>query len=223
MNQKISVVFHMGPVVFLDFFRAPFLRAYGEVRNDLFFRNAAVGEFLWYRFLAPYVQTCWDYKWSDLCASTLNQMFYGPSMFVTPDDFQVILQTWPASVSARNIMHWAQMLTDGQLRFQMYDYGTNCTKRTRFYETCNQQVYGSLIPPEYDLGKITVPQVMLEGELDIMSVPEDVKEQIKRLTNAKIIELVYEKYGHMDYVWDRNMRHAVDIVDLTFRFGQGTF
>lgn len=35
MNDKVSVVIHMGPVAFLDFMRALFLKTYGEVRNDL--------------------------------------------------------------------------------------------------------------------------------------------------------------------------------------------
>lgn len=34
MNEKISVMVQMGPVVFIDFFRAPFLRNMGSVRND---------------------------------------------------------------------------------------------------------------------------------------------------------------------------------------------
>lgn len=188
-----------------------------------FFRNAKIGEFLWERFLAPYVNNCESYKWAELCAASLNQIFYGPSIFVTPDDFQIILRTWPASVSARNLAHWSQMLTDGQLRLQRYDHGSNCSDRTWFYETCNQQAYGSILPPEYDLSRITVPQVMMQGQLDVMATPEDIDEQKRRLSNAQIIELVYTQYSHMDFVWDRNMRHAVDVADLTYRFGQGTF
>lgn len=26
------------------------------------------------------------------------------------------------------------------------------------------------------------------------------------------------QYSHMDFVWDRNARHAVDLVDLLFRY-----
>lgn len=33
MNEKISVVLQMGPVVFVDFFRAPVLRALSEARG----------------------------------------------------------------------------------------------------------------------------------------------------------------------------------------------
>ena len=41
------------------------------------------------------------------------------------------------------------------LRFQMFDHGTNCSLSEPFKETCNQMKYGSLRPLEYDLSKIT--------------------------------------------------------------------
>eukprot|EP00882_Tetradesmus_deserticola_P024099 GHRQ01026325.1.p1 GENE.GHRQ01026325.1~~GHRQ01026325.1.p1 ORF type:complete len:358 (+),score=63.04 GHRQ01026325.1:356-1429(+) len=124
MNAKVSVAVHLGPVVFLEFMRAPLLRAYALVRNDMFFYNSWIGEFLWYRFVAPYVSQCRDYIWSQLCMSTLNLMFYGPSTFISPDDNPIIFQTWPASVAGRNMAHWAQMLTDGRQRLQRFDHGT---------------------------------------------------------------------------------------------------
>ncbi|WIA20838.1 hypothetical protein OEZ85_005189 [Tetradesmus obliquus] len=220
MNDKVSVVAHLGAVVFLDFFRAPVLKAFAEVRNDKFFYNSWLGEFLWYRFLAPYVKTCTEYIWSELCMSTLNIMFYGPSAFISPDDNPVIFQTWPASVSGRNMAHWAQMLTDGQLRFQRFDHGTNCSHRNRPYdETCNQQRYGSLQPPEYDLSQITAPQYLFAAEMDVMATNEDAAEQKRRLRpEAFAGETIYQNYAHMDFVWDRNARHAVDLVDLLYRY-----
>lgn len=33
----------------------------------------------------------------------------GPSSFISSDDWAVILQTWPASVSNRNLEHWGQV------------------------------------------------------------------------------------------------------------------
>lgn len=35
INDKVSVTVHLGPVVFLEFMRAPFLKAMGEARNDI--------------------------------------------------------------------------------------------------------------------------------------------------------------------------------------------
>jgi hypothetical protein len=57
-----------------------------------------------------------------------------------------------------------------------------------------------------------------------MSVPQDVAEVRRRLSPGVLIsEHVYQDYAHMDYVWDRNARHAFDLVDVMFRFSPGTY
>lgn len=233
------------------------------------------------------------------------------------------------------------MLQSKELRFQRWDYGTNCSVARPFEETCNQQKYGSMRPPEYDLSKITAPQVgwimwrqhgendlraqmeaagegggglgsaemslrqlmygagcftrwvglkvpppcpsiiiatinppppcslfglpclpalsylvlcpaaaappwcvcviimcvsssqnhcthhhqvIMSGEMDTMSVTEDVAEQRRRLAPGVLAaEMVYQTYGHMDFVWDRTARHMLDLVDIAYRFSPGTF
>lgn len=102
LNTKVCA----QPVIFTVFI---LLQMFGTVSI------AAAG----YRFVAPYIDVCRDYYNSELCTAALNLIFFGPSMFITPDETAVIFKTWPASVSMRNVGHWAQMLTDGQLRFQV--------------------------------------------------------------------------------------------------------
>jgi hypothetical protein len=170
-----------------------------------------------------------------------------------------------------------QMMTMEGVHFQRYDHGTNCSRHEPFYETCNQQEYGSMEPPQYDMSRITAPQVRLvcvlllllltltttpsggwaaqshrdlahlltlpphppnppthttpgdtqvfmSGELDIMSTPEDVNTQRARLQPGVLkAEYVYQSYAHMDYVWDRNARHAFDLVDILYRYSPGTY
>jgi len=56
-----------------------------------------------------------------------------------------------------------------------------------------------------------------------MSAPEDVAEQRRRLRPGAIVtEIVYQPYGHMDFVWDRNARHMMDMVDIAYRYSPGT-
>eukprot|EP00878_Enallax_costatus_P034107 GHUV01037741.1.p1 GENE.GHUV01037741.1~~GHUV01037741.1.p1 ORF type:complete len:100 (-),score=14.73 GHUV01037741.1:776-1075(-) len=65
--------------------------------------------------------------------------------------------------------------------------------------------------------------LMPPGTLDIMSTPEDVVEQQKRLApNVLSAHFVYERYSHMDFVWDRNALYKADMVDLLYRFSPGT-
>lgn len=52
---------------------------------------------------------CRDWFLSEGCVMGISLMLFGPSSFISIDDYSVIAQTWPASVSTRNMDHWAQV------------------------------------------------------------------------------------------------------------------
>jgi hypothetical protein len=43
-------------------------------------------------------------------------------------------------------------------------------------------------------------QVVLEAEMDIMSTADDITTQRRRLVNTSPVSIVYQTYGHMDFV-----------------------
>jgi hypothetical protein len=45
------------------------------------------------------------------------------------------------------------------------------------------------------------PQVLLEGQMDLMSTAEDTAEQRRRLVRANVTEIVLQSYGHMVGFW----------------------
>ncbi|WIA08209.1 hypothetical protein OEZ85_007658 [Tetradesmus obliquus] len=233
-NNKFSVIAHMGPVVFVDFFRAPFLRFAAINSLDQLFIALSIGEFLPNRLVAPlYGTLCISWPLDEVCAAALSFIFYGPSIFITPDDYVSIATTWPSSVGSRNLVHWAQNFRSSELELRKYDFGTACNvtkwkfghgfQPKPFRETCNQYEYGSEVPPAYDLTKVTAPTLMFLGENDIMSVASDVEEEVRRFGPAHRGDFIYSDYAHMDFVWDRNAKHLVDLADVFFRFSPGTF
>jgi gastric triacylglycerol lipase len=58
------------------------------------------------------------------------------------DRYDVLAGHDPAGTSLKNLLHWVQISYSG--RFEMYDYG----------EQMNLKVYGSKLPPEFDLSNI---------------------------------------------------------------------
>jgi hypothetical protein len=52
---------------------------------------------------------CKENLFAETCAAGLNYLFYGPSVYISIDDFVVITQTWPANVASRNLGHFAQV------------------------------------------------------------------------------------------------------------------
>lgn len=223
-NDKVSVVLHMGPVVFIKELADGVVKNQALLGNDQVFALWRTGEFLWYRFLAPYVEQCQGSQAGAFCMAAISNLLFGPSKFIRPIDFALILQTWPASVSTRNLHHWAQMLRSGELRFQRFDFGDNCANRTQFFETCNQAAYNAVVPPEYDISLVTAPQVILKGTADMLATPGDIAEQERRLqpgVHVKTIE--YPGYSHMDFIWDRNAVHLPDMVKYMKQYGAGTY
>lgn len=72
--------------------------------------NLGIGEFLPNRLTAPlYATLCPNWILDEVCAAALGFIFYGPSIFITPDDYLTIATTWPSSVGTRNLVHWAQV------------------------------------------------------------------------------------------------------------------
>jgi hypothetical protein len=47
--------------------------------------------------------------------------------------------------------------------------------------------------------------------------------QVRRFGPAHRGDFIYSDYAHMDFVWDRNAKHAVDLADVFFRFSPGPF
>ncbi|KAI8465183.1 MAG: Alpha/Beta hydrolase protein [Monoraphidium minutum] len=234
-NDKISVVNHMGPVVFVDELVAPFLRLAPSINLDQVLTVLNIPEFLPLRLTAPVIQNlCDTYPQDEICAALVSFFFFGPSQYITPDDYLVIWRTWPSGVSTRNLQHWAQMFRDRRLELTAFDYGDLCN-RTKWIpgqglqphpmkESCNLAEYGTERPPAYDITRIRTPMAFFLAEYDVLTVSQDVAEQYRRLpNNVTVAEFIYAGYGHMDFVWDRNRRHAADIADVMWRYAPGTY
>lgn len=225
-NEKVSVALHMGPVAFIADIAPGVVKDMASVGNDNMFQDMQMPEFLWYRLLAPYVKQCAGATAGAECMSALNNLLFGPSSLIKPEDFELILQTWPASVSTRNLHHWASMFRTAELDFSRYDYGTDCTSTTMFQDSCNQAEYGSLAPPQYELSLITTPTVILKGTVDVLATPADIAEQERRLQMAgsHVATIEYPGFSHMDFIWQRQtQQHITDMIRYAKQYAEGTY
>lgn len=60
----------------------------------------------------------------------------------------------PDTTSTMVLMHYAQWIQSGH--FQQYDYG----------KTKNLEIYNQTTPPDYDITKINIPNVIFYAEAD---------------------------------------------------------
>ena len=98
----------------------------------------------------------------------------------------------PAGTSAKNMIHWAQSINSG--RFAKFDYG--------LFE--NLAKYTDVIPPSYDLGRITNKNIVLMSSTnDAFADPLDVailrsKLNVKPLKDYLVPDPLF---NHLDFIW----------------------
>jgi len=203
--DKIWMLMLLGPVTHSEYIQTPFLRQQAATESaQIMLAQAGVGQFLPNYDTSQMVSGCKIPANTPFCFDLINFMFYGPSKYVSYDDFMRVSATWPATVATRNLAHWSQMFHTRN-GIYMYDYGDNCTlthaMERAYQESCNQMKYGSLTPMQYDLGRINknLTAVILAGDMDLMATSPDI-EMLRQSWNAtEVLFKVYKDTAHMDF------------------------
>ncbi|XP_011176163.1 lipase 3 [Solenopsis invicta] len=118
----------------------------------------------------------------------------------------IIVEHAPAGASTKQIMHYAQLIKSGFLsitsgKFRQYDYGL----------AGNLKKYGSIHPPNYNLGKIKLPVVLHYATNDWLAHVNDVNKLEKELGNVYgKFRVPHDKFNHIDFMW------ATDVKELLY-------
>jgi len=110
--------------------------------------------------------------------------------------FSLLCRHQPGGTSMQDISHWAQCARTGE--FKMFDFGAKL----------NERVYGSEIPPHYDLRRMTVPVAIWHGGRDHLCQAPDVDRLFAELPTL-IFHKYIERYSHMDPVWGKDAHLVV--------------
>ncbi|XP_025995191.1 lipase 3 [Solenopsis invicta] len=135
-----------------------------------------------------------------ICKNTLF-LFAGfsPEQFDS-ERLPAILGHYPTSASVKQLLHYGQLVKSGMMisagRFQQYDY-----------ELDNLEKYHSLVPPKYDLPKITAPVHLYYSANDWLANTKDVDKLSRELGNlASKILIADKKFNHLDFLWGKNVK-----------------
>ncbi|XP_013165554.1 PREDICTED: lipase member J-like [Papilio xuthus] len=131
---------------------------------------------------------CKDYNLaSTVCQAILAIIdSYDPGS-VTTDTIRTLFGHFPAGTSAYTLAFYGQ----GSIskKFQKYDYGLKK----------NLQLYGSVVPPLYNLKKSTMPIVLIYGNNDFLVDPRDVRWLSNQLPNVlERYEVSRSTWNHLD-------------------------
>ncbi|XP_034240332.1 lipase 1-like [Thrips palmi] len=111
-----------------------------------------------------------------------------------PEDLDLMLRMmghYPTGASIRQVMHYFQGITSGE--FRQYDYGAQR----------NRQIYGSRLPPRYNLTNVRAPTYLYYSVSDGLVSMLDVEELVENLPSVKVLELHKvggNQFSHLDYI-----------------------
>lgn len=116
-----------------------------------------------------------------------------------PEEFEpaflpILLGHYPASISRKNGVHLGQVAA--RKRFAQFDHG----------RIGNVVAYNTSVPPDYDLGKVSMRVALFVGRNDGLSSVRDSENLRDRLPNVVDYRILKRKqHNHLDHVWGRNM------------------
>ncbi|XP_068623064.1 gastric triacylglycerol lipase-like [Battus philenor] len=203
-NKVLRAGYALAPVAFMTNIRSP-IRLLARFSDNIAYLMKLLGanEFLpqnaVLRWLSKHACEINHYE-EAICENSMFVLCGHDEKQFNKTLLPLILGHVPAGASTKSLIHYAQEIrNDG--RFQQFDYGPDG----------NYRMYGSPIPPEYPLYKITLPIALISSDNDWLASEEDVNNLYTRLANPLEHYIVpYKDFNHLDFLW------AIDAPKLVY-------
>ncbi|XP_013195496.1 lipase 3-like [Amyelois transitella] len=203
-NKVLRAGFALAPVAYMTDIKSP-IRLLAKYSDNIEFLLKLLGanEFLpqnaVLRWLSKHACEINHYE-EVICENSLFVLCGHDASQFNKTLLPIILGHVPAGASTKTLVHYAQEIKKGG-RFQQFDYGPDG----------NLKQYGSVIPPEYPVHKITLPIALLSAENDWLASDSDVTNLYVHLANPIEHYIVpLKEFNHIDFLW------AVDAQKLVY-------
>jgi len=122
------------------------------------------------------------------------------------DDIISVMHHNPSGSSIKTLQHFAQLaqIPKDQFRFEKFNYGPDE----------NLKRYGSQNPPQWDLSKMKVDTVLINGTADLISSKSNVNALIERLPKDKTKLYEIEDWDHVTLLFAKDPTKLFKILDL---------
>lgn len=146
----------------------------------------------------------------NLACTSVDYLFMGMTTdYDNKERFPIIFAHEPAGTSTLNMKHWSQMVNYNEYKMQKFDYG----------EKQNMAVYGSTVPPLYNLHNIRAKTAVFFGIADRLGDPRDGAWMIGQFNPDY---LVYQRLdvpaGHMTFVWGKEINYFDQVLSLVRQY-----
>ncbi|XP_046626354.1 lipase 3-like isoform X1 [Neodiprion virginianus] len=213
-NDKIEVMFSLGPVAYMSNLISPVLRLTAKFEGSLgvIFNLFGQYEFLPSHDLISTASSTFceaDALTQYMCSNSIYFLMGFNKAQTNTSMLPIIVKHMPAGASTRQVIHYGQEINSG--KFRQWDYGL----------LFNQVQYGRLTPPDYELSRITAPVHLLYSDNDWMAAVEvslpgvffffhDVKQLYEELGNPiEMYRIMDGSWNHLDFVFGINAKELV--------------
>lgn len=193
-NDKIQLFQAIAPAVFLGHMTSPMKRLTAFSKpiyeiGEVIFQGSMLGKHS--DFINTIKQmSCNPVFPSISCQAAFFFVNRGFPVDINMTRLPVYLCNGPSGTSMRNLLHYGQ-LTKSK-RFQKFDWGPKK----------NWKVYGKLLPPKYNLRKVTTPVAIYWGDGDVLVTPRDVARLARSLPHVVLkYKVPVHGFTHFDTVW----------------------
>jgi len=203
ITQRIAIAFMMSPVAYVQHITCAFLRALAVFGTDDLVASLGYHQFLPNQESLHKVMGPFCFMTGEACSDILGILYgYNPNN-LDPAGWDTYFRYTPAGASVKLMAHWAQAVRNRRDSFRMFDYGTKCWSWWKAKPLrCNQLMYKSRSPPNYDLRDIRVPMVYFYGGHDALADLVDVLRLKEKLAPGVLRDEHLElDYTHLDFIW----------------------
>ncbi|CAG5074853.1 Similar to Lip3: Lipase 3 (Drosophila melanogaster) [Cotesia congregata] len=216
-NDKVSLAVGLAPAAYTSHMRGPVtqlakLTYFGVWVGEKFGYPEFGSRSPWGKFVGNLV--CHGGAPTQFLCSNILFLIAGFSQGeLDAGNLTVIIGHVPAGASWKQFVHFGQgHINPGH--FRAFDYGENGDK--------NLKLYNSLIPPDYQLEKISTPIALYSSDNDWLATPEDVDLLRAKLPNIVVDYKVEGRvFNHYDFLWGNSAPDILIIITsiMIFQFG----
>ncbi|XP_021955648.1 lipase 3 [Folsomia candida] len=205
-NAKVRTFIGLAPSVYVGNTSAPFI----EPLIPLVLKQQEIYDsiHLSQPFVSPIVMPFMPVV-GNICSNrfTINWICFAVLETIFGYDFEEtnydmsgeIMRNALSSASMKSLFHLFQLWKSGD--FRQYDY----------QERRNMEIYGTPVPPIYDLSKVTSPVVLYCGEEDNLVSCHDVYKMKQKLANVKEFKKIsWPKFNHIDFLFATNINSLLN-------------
>ncbi|KAL1513436.1 hypothetical protein ABEB36_002847 [Hypothenemus hampei] len=200
-NKKIKVFLSWGGVPLIKRFDYPILNFFismGDFIKKLIEKLQMSENFPITQSFKPFLRLlCADSYYRHMCHVALAVIGTHKSHTQRIEDIQLISSVLPR-VSSKQIVHFLDNVKNKW--FRKFDYGPKK----------NMEVYGQILPPEYNLTAATAPFVFFVAKADSLVTLENVLDSVRVTRNTVLLYTILDDtFNHVDYLLSGNATELV--------------